>query len=419
MIMHVPVKPFANEYALGWRGRLKFLNHYPNVKTLVDDLRRDFSNRHNGGLACDVPLLYVYAEASGMSEADFLANHTLIPFFRAFDVKNFGGNGWGKQVVNFIKYRGLSSTKKSACFCIECVEDDLRCYGIPYWHREHQLPAVDWCPTHGHKLKELALSAFDNPPPISNHSAPNSDLGALDRAHSIIQRYVATSDYVLNRGGHLDFHLVSHFLERKAMELGMIGPDGSDLCLNSTVKNFLPGSWLGEISGGFNRGNYDLDLTSVFRRGVSQRATEIYVLLFALFYESIDEIKLQFEKIDHVNNFSDLDWGRCSSKFFLDELIYSEYVRCGGSVSDVVASGSFSLPEVEKNFGLNGLPPLCGERGSDIRALSDFFQGKPLSEVCSTYNVEIDVLERLLRCSGARVARALSEIGKRSSIEKV
>lgn len=46
-----------------------------------------------------------------------------------------------------------------------------------------------------------------------------------------------------------------------------------------------------------------------------------------------------------------------------------------------------------------------------------FFCGKSLSEVCSAYKVEAVVLERLLRFSGVRMARALREIGKRSDFE--
>lgn len=371
--MHVPVKTFASEYVLGWRGRLRFLNHYPNVKTLVDDLRKDFSINHNNGFVCDVPLLYVFAKAAGMSESEFVANHSLVPFFRAFDVKNFGGREWGRLAVSFIKFRGMSSTKRGAWFCRDCVEEDLRCYGIPYWHREHQLPAVDWCPTHGSKLKEVALSAFDNPPPIVEHSEPKSDIGCLGCMNPIVQRYVAIADYVLNRSSYIDFHLIAHFLERKAIELGLIDQDGSDLCLNHVVKSSLPKSWLDGISNGFNKGNYDFNLISVFQRGAPQRATELYILLFAFFYNSIDEVKLQFEKIEHMANLVALDWGSCSGKFFLDEFIYSEYIRCDGSVTDIAANSSLSISEAEQYLKLNGLPPLCGERELDIRALSDFF----------------------------------------------
>lgn len=416
--MHVPVKPFASEYVLGWRGRLRFLNHYPNVKTLVDDLRKYFTINYNNGFACDVPLLYVFSKAAGMSVPEFVANHSLVPFFRAFDVKNFGGSEWGRLAVSFIKFRGMSSTKRGAWFCRDCVEEDLRCYGIPYWHREHQLPAVDWCSTHGSKLKEVALSAFDNPPPIVEHSDAQGDVGSLGSMDPIIQRYVAIADYVINRSASIDFHLVSHILERKAIELGLVSHDGSDLYLNHVVKSSLPKSWLGGISNGFNKGNYDFNLISVFQRGANQRATELYMLLFAFFYNSIDEVRLQFEKIEHMANLTALDWSRCSGKFFLDELIYSEYIRCDGSVTDMAENSSLGLSEVEQSLELSGLPPLCRERGLDVMALSDFFQGKSLSEVCSTYKVEPNVLERLLRFSGARMAGALYEIGKKTSVKQ-
>lgn len=36
--------------------------------------------------------------------------------------------------------------------CIECIKDDLIVYGIPYWHRCHQLPGVRVCHIHGRWL---------------------------------------------------------------------------------------------------------------------------------------------------------------------------------------------------------------------------------------------------------------------------
>lgn len=416
--MHVPVKPFPSEYVLGWRGRLRFLNHYPNVKTLVDDLRKDFSINHNNGFVCDVPLLYVFAKAAGMSESEFVANHSLVSFFRAFDVKNFGGREWGRLAVSFIKFRGMSSTKRGAWFCRDCVEEDLRYYGIPYWHREHQLPAVDWCVKHGCRLEVASITAFDSPPPIVGLSEPTSGAGSLESVDPIIQRYVAIADYILNRSSRVDFQLVAHVLERKAIEHGMIDHDGSDLCINQVIKGNLPKSWLDGFSNGINKGVVDFNLISVFRKAENQRATELYVLLFAFFYDSLDEVKLQFEKIEHMAGLIALDWDSFGGKFFLDEYVYSEYIRCGGSISDIAVSSSLSLTQTTQSLESHGLPPLCRERDLDIRALSDFFQGKSLSEVCATYKVEADVLERLLRFSGARMARALREISKRANFEQ-
>ncbi|WP_374554281.1 TniQ family protein [Aquitalea pelogenes] len=51
------------------------------------------------------------------------------------------------EVVSHIPRR-VVGMHGEAHLCLECVRDDQRAYGVPYWHRSHQIPGVSICWKH-------------------------------------------------------------------------------------------------------------------------------------------------------------------------------------------------------------------------------------------------------------------------------
>jgi hypothetical protein len=45
-------------------------------------------------------------------------------------------------------------------YCPSCRENDLRHYGMTYWHRLHQLPIIYFCPMHGDRIVRLRIKRF-------------------------------------------------------------------------------------------------------------------------------------------------------------------------------------------------------------------------------------------------------------------
>ncbi len=88
--------------------------------------------------------------------ARFLNEHTLLPFYRLFmpaerlaELERAMEDSMGGRVLFQI---GLTKVLRDATsymrFCPSCVDEDVRVYGEPYWHRLHQLPGVELCPRH-------------------------------------------------------------------------------------------------------------------------------------------------------------------------------------------------------------------------------------------------------------------------------
>jgi len=68
------------------------------------------------------------------------------------------------QLVSF-----RESEKLSLKFCPQCTKEDLRSYGVAYWHRNHQIPGVEACSVHKVWLIHQDLPAS---PHIKTHLLP-------------------------------------------------------------------------------------------------------------------------------------------------------------------------------------------------------------------------------------------------------
>lgn len=80
-------------------------------------------------------------------------------------------------------------------FCAECVAQDLREFGVPYWHREHQVKFVTRCWRHDLRLKEVRQGIgteykFDVPP-ILGCGEDHADVSIPDPAQKELGRKIA------------------------------------------------------------------------------------------------------------------------------------------------------------------------------------------------------------------------------------
>lgn len=101
------------------------------------------------------------------SATDIILGHTLLPYYLPFKsdavardaLAAMRGDGIGS-----LKYRlGLLTSGWGAHHplraCPDCMEADVRTFGIAYWHLSHQIPGVLVCLRHGGPLLECDLKA--------------------------------------------------------------------------------------------------------------------------------------------------------------------------------------------------------------------------------------------------------------------
>lgn len=125
-----------------------------NIKQTVNDLYSFESNKVNSidlptGIGCVVDKLYV-----GKKIEYFIEKHTMYPVMFPFM-----DNDMKEELLILIKTKDLKNIKKKVLlkcrhakhklkYCPVCANADFNDYGEAYFHRIHQVPSINICPTH-------------------------------------------------------------------------------------------------------------------------------------------------------------------------------------------------------------------------------------------------------------------------------
>ena len=118
---------------------------------------------HLGELVRRLPVGHLY------SVQRLIQEHTVLPFYRAFmpsqRVERLLGEMEGRGGGLTFPRAGLGKMwgheSRRLRYCPQCVRDDVRVFGEPYWHRLHQLPGVEVCVTHRVFLDKSEVSKDD------------------------------------------------------------------------------------------------------------------------------------------------------------------------------------------------------------------------------------------------------------------
>lgn len=150
-LLYSVISRFCNHLGLdNTEGILYYLYGSKSLQPIID-----LPNRI-GHLVESTPLALIY-------NAEKIAlEHTMFPYYMAFIgkkrrdnlLKAMLGDGQTKVFGQFGNFARHVSTNFSLRFCPKCIEDDIRTYGEPYWHRIHQVPEIKACPHHHVLIRE-------------------------------------------------------------------------------------------------------------------------------------------------------------------------------------------------------------------------------------------------------------------------
>ena len=156
MIGHFP-EPYPDELFYSLCARFSDRMRFPSRAMVFQDL----FNRECVGASIELPshlgvLTAALPPGHHYTVDRLIDDHTLLPFYAPFlplprlallRANMQEGNGWAARGrVNGIV--GSVSTPEFLRFCPLCAEGDLKQFGECYWHRIHQVPGVEICPTH-------------------------------------------------------------------------------------------------------------------------------------------------------------------------------------------------------------------------------------------------------------------------------
>lgn len=109
----------------------------------------------------------------GKSRESIWMELTTLPYWLAFDgsldsqnsdYSDQSGNskivGVSGAITNYYRLNHTGNSYKTIAmpqFCPQCLIDDLKVWGEPFWHRAHQLPNVTACYIHGCRLQDRCV----------------------------------------------------------------------------------------------------------------------------------------------------------------------------------------------------------------------------------------------------------------------
>jgi hypothetical protein len=120
---------------------------------------RDLFGNHQTHVAIDFPARIGYLAAQLPVETysldQLLGDNTMLPLYSPFmsperhrqireGMRGNGGSGVHARLGLLTSNHAVQHLR----FCIVCVEDDRKLYRETYWHRTHQIPGIEVCPTH-------------------------------------------------------------------------------------------------------------------------------------------------------------------------------------------------------------------------------------------------------------------------------
>jgi len=105
---------------------------------------------HLGYFAAQLP------DGSDYTADYFIEEHTLFPFYAPFilpkQYHRLRQDICGQNGSAIHMYSGIMASSipipEFLRFCPQCIEEDKKLLGEGYWHRLHQIPGVEICPTH-------------------------------------------------------------------------------------------------------------------------------------------------------------------------------------------------------------------------------------------------------------------------------
>lgn len=213
VIGHFPI-PHPDELLYSVCARFSDRSAYPNAKSVIEELFGSTTACAIVGLPNRLDYLAAnLPTGTSLTASNLIGKHTLFPFFSAFLP-----HARGKQVCKDMQTSGGPAahmrsgimgsnipTPDSLQFCPACKLEDETRTGEIYWHRVHQLPGINICPSHQVFLENSRVSLRKDRKHLLFTSAekaidfvPIRHIDLANRNHQILLRIAQDAMWLLN-----------------------------------------------------------------------------------------------------------------------------------------------------------------------------------------------------------------------------
>lgn len=145
---------------------------YPNYIFCAEDLFVNKRVRPDIEFINELQPEIIHLLCQDMTIKHLIEKHTMFPYYARFLPKERRIKGFEALCSMSGNYNNLLAVPKQKNgeirylrYCPLCAKEDRCIYGETYWHRRHQMMGVNFCPKHGCKLVNSAITTNANTSP--------------------------------------------------------------------------------------------------------------------------------------------------------------------------------------------------------------------------------------------------------------
>ncbi len=409
------IPPMRDEIDQGYLGTLMRLNGAVKKSEIVAMMAKSagMSDKSRREVSC-LELLSLTAQ---IETSTFVQQHTTLPLRRGITSYLPDLEHGSDEKRSMFWTTAMRVARPGAYCCPQCVKQDQESHGTSYWHRQHQIPGLLWCPEH-----KVALHYMDStraylyaPEQILNecHTVSESWINKTFDTPSI-HTFLAISSALLWEYKPFSVKHVSAILKEKAESRGYqtyAGKVKAPLLSDTIVAEFGK-DWLATI---FPRlaDNLEGKLLNLmdgvlFMTNASSSAVA-YILALSVLFDSENEALNALTRSDTTIPEKP---PRKAPRMLNNDELRSAYIKSQGSYSKTANNLETSYAAVCERLRSMGLPNLNGasQPGMERAAVAFFVEGKSLAESAVVGNVTCNTLENLVRVAGVNMIKLFQEM---------
>jgi len=393
--------PYPGEFARGHVGRWSCLSPLKNSTTFVAALRRKITRTVPE--ANSMPVARLIALAADAPDADYLSNHTLLPFMGFAREDGVGpGRTWADSQVRFLAMSIASGQRGK--FCLDCAKrDEIRC-GISYWRRDLQIPGIDWCDEHGGLYVVQSERPFERCPMhwVKCGLAQKIRDPQPRCENDPVKRYLAVAAQMVGSASVRDLKEMQRQLTRRAYELQLrIFSRGNRKTLTQRVQEEFPRKWLVRLFPALDQaeatGPVFNPIDCATRMTVSLPAPSIALAVASMYQNSRDAQDFILGiRVPELPPQQASTTARSRSAIHLRCALRS-LETSASPLKELAQRASTTIPVVVgwmRNHRAVILRKYA--ESNEMRALKAFFEGATLESACAEAKAKPAVVERLL-----------------------
>jgi hypothetical protein len=397
------------EFLLGYLGVVSKFRCDTTQNATLEFLVQNFGDISSSRM----PRALLIKDVAGISIDQLIAQHSLLPFFRAFaSSKSETESVEGQLTSGQLAKHGTRISSTAPQYCPKCVAEDIEFWGRSYWRRNHQILGFDVCPKHhSTKLMRSADCAGFREEPSYHLARANIDSSNVEPS-SFQRQYLEICSALIDFKQPIGRHALVQAAKKRCQELGLRRSNiGHRTSLTDFVLSRAPSNWLRKhfpaVAAVDRQQRHNLTLSGKN----TEASVEMSALFYSALFDSADQALLELQAAcrpttqENVQNKSSStqtsDWEMSTA--------IRVYSQSGGNTAAVAREFGLNARTLRDVMIDHGLPPIFKALKTPAgRALKAYLEGSTSIESLKIAGNQKQEFEKLLRLAAAPLAKVIA-----------